>query len=64
MFSKHLSLLGSSMGTLQDFEDVMTLVTTRKLKVALDKSFPLKEARAAQDRLESGAQLGKITLEI
>ena len=64
MFSKHLSLLGSSMGTLQDFEDVMTLVTTRKLKVALDRSFPLKEARAAQDRLESGAQLGKITLEI
>ena len=64
MFSKHLSLLGSSMGTLQDFENVMTLVTSGKLKVALDKSFPLKEAKTAQERLESGSQLGKITLEI
>ncbi len=64
MFSKHLRLLGSSMGTLQDFENVMTLVTSGKLKVALDKSFPLKEAKTAQERLESGSQLGKITLEI
>ena len=64
MFSKHLSLLGSSMGTLQDFENVMTLVTSGKLKVALDKSFPLKEAKTAQERLESGSHLGKITLEI
>jgi NADPH:quinone reductase-like Zn-dependent oxidoreductase len=64
IFAKHLSLLGSSMGTLQDFADVMTLVTNRELKVARDRSYPLKEAKAAQARLESGEQLGKITLEI
>jgi NADPH:quinone reductase-like Zn-dependent oxidoreductase len=64
IFSKHLSLLGSTMGTRQDFAEVMELVTTGQLKVALDSTFPLREARAAQERLESGQQLGKITLEI
>jgi NADPH:quinone reductase-like Zn-dependent oxidoreductase len=64
IFSKHLSILGSTMGTLQDFSDVMSLVSTGKLKVALGKTFPLQEARAAEEWLESGQQLGKITLEI
>jgi NADPH:quinone reductase-like Zn-dependent oxidoreductase len=63
IFSKQLSILGSTMGTLQDFENVMTLVTRGHLKVALDETFLLKDARAAQERLESGKQLGKITLE-
>ncbi len=64
VFGKHLSLLGSTMGTLQDFSEVMTLVAARKLPVALDRSFPLKEARLAHERLERGSQLGKITLDI
>ena len=64
IFSKQLSLIGSTMGTLDDFSTVMRLVTSGKLQVALDRSFALKDARAAQERLESGAQLGKITLEI
>lgn len=64
IFSKQLSLIGSTMGTLADFATVMHLVTTGKLQVALDRSYALKDARAAQERLESGAQLGKITLEM
>jgi NADPH:quinone reductase-like Zn-dependent oxidoreductase len=64
IFSKHLSILGSTMGTLQDFSEVMSLVTSGKLKVALDKTFPLKNSNLAMERLESGQQLGKITLEI
>lgn len=64
IFSKHLSLLGSTMGTLEDYRQVMSLVTQGKLRPALDTSFPLAEARAAQERLARGEQLGKITLEI
>jgi NADPH:quinone reductase-like Zn-dependent oxidoreductase len=52
------------MGTLRDFAEVMSLVASGKLKVALDRSFPLADARSAQERLEKGEQLGKITLEI
>lgn len=64
IFGKHISILGSTMGTLDDFEAVMKLVSNGKLKVALDRAYPLREARAAQERLESGAQMGKITLDI
>jgi D-arabinose 1-dehydrogenase-like Zn-dependent alcohol dehydrogenase len=64
IFSKHLSILGSTMGTRQDFETVMQLVTSHKLNVAKDQIYPLQEAQAAQIRLESGQQLGKITLAI
>ena len=64
VFAKHLSIIGSTMGTLADFAAVMELVLAGKLKVALDRAFPLKDARAAQERLESGQQLGKITLSI
>lgn len=62
IFGKHLSLIGSTMGTLQDYHTVMDLVFQGKLKAVIDKTFPLKEAAAAHDRLESGRQLGKITL--
>ncbi|HLE13737.1 MAG TPA: zinc-binding dehydrogenase [Anaerolineales bacterium] len=64
IFGKHLSLIGSSMGTLEEFATVMGLVFAGKLRPALDRSYPLREARAAQVRLEQGDQLGKITLEI
>jgi D-arabinose 1-dehydrogenase-like Zn-dependent alcohol dehydrogenase len=64
IFSKQLSIIGSSMGTRQDFSDVMSLVTSGKLLVAQDRAFALEDARFAHERLESGAQLGKITLEI
>jgi len=64
IFSKQLSIIGSTMGTLKDFASVMQLITSGKLPVAMDQTFLLKDARLAHERLESGAQLGKITLEI
>jgi NADPH:quinone reductase-like Zn-dependent oxidoreductase len=64
IFGKHLTVIGSTMGTQSDFSAVMDLVFSGKLKVALDKSFPLKDARTAQERLEKGRQMGKITLSI
>lgn len=62
IFSKHLSIIGSSMGTRADFATVMELVFAGKLKAILDRDYPLAEARSAQERLEKGEQLGKITL--
>ena len=64
IFGKHLSLIGSTMGTKADFAAVMALIIEGKLKVALDKTFLLSEAGQAQERLEKGQQLGKITLAI
>jgi NADPH:quinone reductase-like Zn-dependent oxidoreductase len=64
VFGKHLTLIGSTMGTLTDFAAGMELVFAGKLKIPLDKTFPLEDARAAHERLESGQQMGKITLQI
>ena len=64
IFGKHLSLLGSTMGTRAEFANVMDLVFVGKLNPILDRSFPLSQAPAAQARLEKGDQMGKITLEI
>jgi NADPH:quinone reductase-like Zn-dependent oxidoreductase len=62
IFSKHLSLIGSTMGTLNDFKAVMDLVFAGRLKPVLDRTYPLSEARLAQERLAQGKQMGKITL--
>jgi NADPH:quinone reductase-like Zn-dependent oxidoreductase len=64
IFAKHLSLIGSSMGTHNDFKKVMKLVFAGRLDPVLDQTFLLSEAGVAQERLARGEQMGKITLAI
>jgi NADPH:quinone reductase-like Zn-dependent oxidoreductase len=64
IFARHLSIIGSTMGTLADFSKVMGLIFSGLLKPVLDKQFPLADAAQAQERLASGEQMGKITLAI
>ncbi|TAK14819.1 MAG: alcohol dehydrogenase [Anaerolineae bacterium] len=64
MFAKHLSIIGSTMGTHQDFRTVMNLVFEEKLLPVLDRTYSWKDVAEAHRRLEAGEQLGKITLEI
>ena len=64
IFGKHLSILGSSMGTHADFATVMGLIFEGRLTPPVSDVFPLSQARAAQECLDHGQQLGKIVLEI
>jgi NADPH:quinone reductase-like Zn-dependent oxidoreductase len=64
IFGKHLSLIGSTMGTHSDFATVMALVFASALRPVLDRVYPLAQAPQAQERLEAGEQMGKIVLEI
>lgn len=64
IFGKHLSILGSTMGTRADFADVMSLVFSGALRPVIDRTFALKDARSAHKRMEAGEQLGKIVLEV
>jgi NADPH:quinone reductase-like Zn-dependent oxidoreductase len=64
MFSKHLSLIGSTMSTLTEFATVMGLVFAGTLKPIIDSTFALADIRAAHERLEQGDVLGKIVLAI
>jgi NADPH:quinone reductase-like Zn-dependent oxidoreductase len=61
---KQLSILGSTMGTKEDFESVYELVKTGRVKPLVDEVFPLAEAAAAHERMEQGEHLGKIVLQI
>jgi len=62
VFRKHISLIGSTMGSHQDFRDVMSLIFAGKLKPVIDRVMPLSEGRAAHTLLERGEQFGKIVL--
>jgi NADPH:quinone reductase-like Zn-dependent oxidoreductase len=62
IFGKQISIIGSTMGTHQDFRDVMDLVWAGKLKTVVDRVMPLSEGKAAFEALERGEQFGKIVL--
>src|SRR5215211_3053510 len=61
---KQLTILGSTMGTKADFEGAFELVKSGKAEPVIDSIYPLAEARAAHERMESGEQFGKIVLSI
>jgi NADPH:quinone reductase-like Zn-dependent oxidoreductase len=50
------------MGTMGDFHEVMKHIFAGKIKAVVDKSFPLREAVAAHQRLEKSEQFGKVIL--
>jgi zinc-binding alcohol dehydrogenase/oxidoreductase len=61
---KQLSILGSTMGTPDDFKGAYDLIAAGRAKPVVDVVFPLADARAAHERLEAAQQLGKIVLSI
>jgi NADPH:quinone reductase-like Zn-dependent oxidoreductase len=61
---KQLTVYGSTMGTREDFEGAYELVASGRANPVVDRVFPLREARAAHERMEAGEQFGKIVLRI
>src|SRR3954469_21980604 len=61
---KQLTVLGSTMGTRQDFEGAYDLVASGRAKPVVDSVFPLAEAATAHERMERGEHFGKIVLSI
>ena len=64
LFAKHLSIIGSTMSTLSEFKEVMDLIVAGRLKPVMDKTYPLRDAASAQERLWRNENFGKITLDI
>jgi len=61
-FYRQLQLLGSMMGTPDDFKGMLELVNKHKIVPVIDEVFPLSEADAAVKRMEHSAQFGKVVL--
>lgn len=64
LYSRHLQVLGTTLGSPQEFDAALRRLATGDVKPVIDHVFPLREAGLAQKRLEAGLQFGKIVLEI
>lgn len=62
--SKQLTIYGSTLGSREEFRQLLRFMAVKKIKPIVDSVFPLNEAAAAQRRLEEGKQFGKVVLQI
>lgn len=62
LFGRHLSLLGSWMGTREEMLAVLAMLSGGELRPVVDSVVPLAEARAAHERIESRVHFGKVVL--
>lgn len=62
MFWKQLTLMGSTMGTPEDFRRVMGLVFEGELEPVIHEVMPLDQIRRAHEMLEAGHVFGKLVL--
>lgn len=62
LFAKHITLYGSYMGRIAEFDEVLKHIRSGKLKPVVDRVLPLKDARAAHEAMERREQFGKIVL--
>jgi NADPH:quinone reductase-like Zn-dependent oxidoreductase len=64
IFSRQVSIIGSTMGPHQDYVDVMDLVFAGKLDPVVGAIHPLEDAANAQRQLEEFDVFGKVVLSI
>jgi NADPH:quinone reductase-like Zn-dependent oxidoreductase len=62
LFWKQLEVLGTTMSTHAEFEEVMRLVFSGAFEPVIDRVWPLDRAAEAHARLEAGGQFGKLVL--
>jgi NADPH:quinone reductase-like Zn-dependent oxidoreductase len=64
LFARQLTVLGSYMGTMGEFHEVLAHVFAGRLKPVVDRVFPLKDLRAAHEHLENSQMFGKIVVTV
>jgi NADPH:quinone reductase-like Zn-dependent oxidoreductase len=64
LYWNQLTIMGSTMGSNEDFRQMLAAVTVAKLKPVIDSVEPLENVRKAMGRMEAGGQFGKIVLRI
>jgi len=61
LFFKQFEIIGSTMGSYQEFDEVLKLVDSG-LPITIDRIYPIEQYQEALARLDQGEQLGKIVL--
>ena len=62
IFWKQLQLLGTTMGTQEDFKAMLAFVVEHQIVPVVDEVFPLVDAKKAFDKMAASAQFGKLVI--
>ncbi|MDQ2976519.1 MAG: zinc-binding dehydrogenase [Acidobacteriota bacterium] len=62
VFYRHLTILGSFMGSKAELLEAMKFVRSGKIHAVVDQTLPLAEARRAHELMQNRAQFGKLVL--
>ena len=64
LFWHQWSLLGSTLGSRREYDEIVALAHQGRLWPVLDRTVPLDDGPAALARLERGEQIGKLVIEV
>jgi NADPH:quinone reductase-like Zn-dependent oxidoreductase len=63
IFWNQLRLVGSTMGDMREFREVVSLLRSGAIRPTIDRVFSPSEGREAFARLEAGEQFGKLVVD-
>ncbi len=64
VFWKQMKLIGSTMGSPKEFEEMLAFVAEHQIKPVVDRVIPLQEGNDAFDCLAKSSQFGKVVVRI
>lgn len=64
LFWKQLEVLGTTMGTAEEFGQMLDFVSRHQLHSIVDQSIPLVDGAQAFQRMEAGGQFGKLVVSV
>ncbi|MBY4604129.1 MULTISPECIES: zinc-binding dehydrogenase [Bacillus] len=60
IFFPQINVLGTSMGSCEEFHDMLAFIEKHKLRPVIDRTYPLEKACKAYTRMQEGRQFGNI----
>ncbi|EDL66249.1 zinc-binding dehydrogenase [Bacillus sp. SG-1] len=63
-FYSQLNLLGSTMGSAEEFKEMLEFISEHSITPVVDSVYPLEEYEKAMDRLKNSENLGKIAFRV
>jgi NADPH:quinone reductase-like Zn-dependent oxidoreductase len=62
VFYRHLTILGSFMGSKSELLEAMKFIESGKIRAVIDQTLPLREAKRAHELMQDRLQFGKLVL--
>ncbi|WP_437389195.1 zinc-binding dehydrogenase [Priestia filamentosa] len=63
VYLKHLSIIGCTLGTRKEFDQMLAAIREGKIQPLIDKVFPLERAQDAQEYFKKSEKFGKVILQ-